>query len=213
MTNDRLIDRLVGDLKPVRRRRYGVDIAVIALLCAIELAVYLAIGPVRRDMPGAMQIVAVWWRLASLGLIALVGVAVAIASFNPAVSPRRGLRLLISLIALCLAAGWLIDASRDGWPALATRIDWRNGLQCVYEMTVLAIPALLGLGLLMRRGASTDSAGTALAVGISAAAWGAFVFVFACPFDDPLYIAIWYCVGCGLVTLLARLALPIITRW
>jgi hypothetical protein len=27
--------------------------------------------------------------------------------------------------------------------------------------------------------------GTALAAGVSSAAWGAFVFVFACPSDDP----------------------------
>jgi hypothetical protein len=65
----------------------------------------------------------------------------------------------------------------------------------------------------MRRGAPTDTAGTSLAVGIAAAAWGAFVFVFACPFDDPLYIAVWYTVGCGLVTILARLLLPRLVRW
>jgi Negative regulator of sigma F len=40
---------------------------------------------------------------------------------------------------------------------------------------------------LIRRGASTDRAGTALAAGLASAAWGAFVFVFACPSDDPLY--------------------------
>jgi hypothetical protein len=78
---------------------------------------------------------------------------------------------------------------------------------------VLSLPAVIGLGLLMRRGAPTDTGGTSLAVGITAAAWGAFVFVFACPYDDPLYIVVWYSVGCGLVTLLARLALPHLTRW
>jgi hypothetical protein len=39
------------------------------------------------------------------------------------------------------------------------------------------------------------------------------VFVFACPHDDPLYVAVWYTVGCGLVTLVARLLLPLLTRW
>jgi hypothetical protein len=65
----------------------------------------------------------------------------------------------------------------------------------------------------MRRGAPTDTSGTALAVGVAAAAWGAFVFVFACPHDDPFYIALWYALGCGLVTILARFLLPRLTRW
>ena len=75
------------------------------------------------------------------------------------------------------------------------------------------LPAVIGLGLLMRRGAPTDRGGTALAAGLAAAAWGAFVFVFACPFDDPFYVAVWYSLGCGAVTLFARFALPPLTRW
>jgi hypothetical protein len=39
------------------------------------------------------------------------------------------------------------------------------------------------------------------------------VFVFACPFNDPLYIAVWYTVGCGIVTLFSRAILPRIARW
>ena len=50
-------------------------------------------------------------------------------------------------------------------------------------------------------------------VGLAAAAWGAFVFVFACPSDDPLYIAVWYSVGCGIVVLSSRLILPRLARW
>ena len=67
------------------------------------------------------------------------------------------------------------------------------------------------LGVLIRRGAPTDRAGTALAAGLSSAAWGAFVF--ACPSDDPLYIAVWYTVGCSLVTILGRAVLIRLSRW
>jgi hypothetical protein len=37
--------------------------------------------------------------------------------------------------------------------------------------------------------------------------------VFACPFDDPFYVAVWYSLGCGTVTLFARFTLPRLTRW
>jgi hypothetical protein len=213
MSTDPLIDRLANELKPVRRRTGWSDALALLVLCAIELGLFLVMGMARSDMPMAMHLPSFWWKLAALGLIGLVSGTVAIMSLDPVRSPRRGLRWIVALIALCLASGWLLDASRDGFSTLMDRLDWRNGLQCVYEMAVLSAPAVIGLGLLMRRGAPTDTGGTALAVGITAAAWGAFIFVFACPHDDPFYIAVWYTVGCGMVTVLARLLLPTLTRW
>jgi hypothetical protein len=213
MANDPLIDRLARDLKPVRRRSAGRDAALLGLLCLVELALFLGLGAMRPDMPTAMEQPSFWWKLGSVGLIALVSAAVAVVSFDPVRSPRRGLRWLAAIIALCFAAGWAVDASRDGWPALVARVQWHEGMQCASKIVALSVPAMLGLGLLMRRGAATDSGGAALASGIAAAAWGAFVFVFACPYDDPLYIAVWYAVGCGFVTALGRLALPRLTRW
>jgi hypothetical protein len=213
MSIDPLIDRLASELKPVRRRTAWSDALALLVLCAVELGLFVVMGMARSDMPMAMHLPSFWWKLGSLGLIGLVSGTVAIMSLDPVRSPRRGLRWIVALIALCLASGWLLDASRDGFSTLIDRLDWRNGLQCVYEMAVLSVPAVIGLGLLMRRGAPTDRAGTALAAGLAAAAWGAFVFVFACPFDDPLYVAVWYSLGCGVVTLFARFTLPRLTRW
>ena len=213
MSTDSLIDRLASELKPVRRRRGWSDALALLVLCAIELGLFLVMGMGRSDMPMAMRLPSFWWKLASLGLIGLVSGTVAIMSLDPVRSPRRGLRWVVALIALSLASGWLLDASRDGFLTLIDRLDWRDGVQCVYEMAVLSAPAVIGLGVLMRRGAPTDHAGTALAAGLAGAAWGAFVFVFACPFDDPLYVAVWYSLGCGVVTLFARFTLPRLTRW
>lgn len=194
-------------------RRAGRDVLILTVVCLVEFALFLNLGAIRPDMGAAMELPSFWWKLGSLGVIAVVGATVAILSFDPAKSPRLGLRWLVAIVAMSLVAGWIIDASRAGWPILTARVDWKEGLQCAGKMVVLSIPAAIGLGLLMRRGAPTDTTGTALSVGIAAAAWGAFVFVFACPYDDPLYIVLWYGVGCGLVTLLARLLLPLLTRW
>ena len=213
MRTDPLIDRLTDELKPVRRRTAWSDALALFVLCAIELGLFLVMGMMRSDMPMAMHVPSFWWKLASLGLIGLVSGTVAIMSLDPVRSPRRGLRWIVALITVCLASGWLLDASRDGFSNLVSRLDWAAGLQCLYEMVVLSVPAVIGLGLLMQRGAPTDHAGTALAAGLAAAAWGAFVFVFACPFDDPLYVAVWYSLGCGAVTLFARFTLPRLTRW
>jgi hypothetical protein len=213
MHTEPLINRLVSELKPVRRRTALRDALALLVLAAIELGLFLALGMMRPDMPMAMHEPSFWWKLTSVGLIAVVSGAVAIMSLDPTHSPRRGLRWIVVLITLCLASGWILDASRDGVSPLIDRLDWRNGVDCLYRMVVLSVPAVIGLGLLMRRGAPTDRGGIALAAGFAAAGWGAFVFVFACRFDDPLYVALWYSLGCGAVTLFARLALPRLTRW
>ena len=214
MSHDTLVDRLASALPPVRRRRVGIDAAIVAGLVAVELALFLAIGLMRHDMPRAMDHMSFWWKLGSLGVIAAVAAPTAILSFDPARSPRRGLRLVLAAVALSLAVGWGIDVLAENGPALlVARLDWHQGLGCVWKMVALSMPPLVGLALLMRRGAATEPEASALAVGLAASALGAFVFVFACPKDDPFYIAIWYAVGCGVVTLIARLALPRLTRW
>jgi hypothetical protein len=213
MTYDSLINRLTEDLKPVRRRRLGMDLTIVAVICAVELVLFFALGFARPDMPMMMKQPSFWWRLASLGLISLISGTLAILSFNPVYTPRRGFRWLALVVVICLAFGLFINAGPVEIATIIQRLNWTNGLQCTYKMVLLSIPAVIGLGVLMRRGAPTDTRGTALLVGLAAAAWGAFVFVFACPFDDPLYIAVWYSVGCGIVTVLSRVVLPRLSRW
>jgi hypothetical protein len=213
MSFDSLIDRLSRNLKPVRPRRLWRDAAIITAICVTEIVVFFALGAALPDMPMRMQQPTFWWRLVSLGLIAMISAVPAILSFTPTYSPRRPLRRLFVVVGVCLAAGLCISAGPDDLKSLAGRIDWTDGVQCAAKMIALSVPPVLGLGVLMRRGAPTDGSGTALLVGIAGAAWGAFVFVFACPFNDPLYIAVWYTVGCGAVVLVSRATLPRLARW
>jgi hypothetical protein len=213
MAYETLIDKLAAGLKPVRRRRVWVDLVAVALICAAEIIVFFAVGAARPDMPMMMKQPTFWWRLVSLGLIAGISGILAILSFTPTYSPRRDLRWVFLIVTVCLAAGLCIGAGPDEILSIARRIDWTNGIQCAGKMIALSIPPVLALGVLMCRGAPIDRVGTALLVGTAAAAWGAFVFVFACPFDDPLYIAVWYSVGCGAVILVTRAILPRLARW
>lgn len=213
MRTDSLLDRLSQDLHPVRRRSIRRDALVLLVLGIVELAAFLGMGFMRPDMPVAMQAPSFWWKLISLGLIAVLGAGVAILSSDPVRSPRRGLRWILVCIVVIFATGWLIDAGGNGLADLLRRLDWRHGVQCVWKMVALSIPPVIALSVLIRRGAPTDLAGTALAAGLASAAWGAFVFVFACPSDDPLYIAVWYTVGCSIVTMLGRTILVRLSRW
>ena len=119
----------------------------------------------------------------------------------------------MACVAIVFATGWLTDAAGDGLAGLVDRLAWAQGLQCVWKMVALSIPPAIALGELIRRAAPADPSGTALAAGLASAAWGAYVFVFACPSDDPLYIAVWYTVGCSIVTVIGRAFFLRLSRW
>jgi hypothetical protein len=213
MRTESLVDRLSQDLRPVRPRSVKRDALVLLVLAIVEVGAFLGMGFMRPDMPTAMVAPSFWWKLTSMGLIAVLGAGAAIVSSDPVRSPRPGLRWILVCVIAIFASGWLIDAAGDGFGELVRRLDWTHGVQCVWKMVALSIPPAIALGMLIRRGAPTDRSGTTLAAGLSAAAWGAFVFVFACPSDDPLYIAVWYTLGCSIVTLAARVILMRLSRW
>src|SRR5260370_36224382 len=128
MQTDLLIDHLTNELKPVRRRTAWSDALAIVLLCAVELGLFLVMGMTRSDMPMAMHLPSFWWKLTSLGLIGLVSGTVAIMSLDPARSPRRSLRWIVALIAVCFASGCLVDASRRGFSTLTIPLHFATDL-------------------------------------------------------------------------------------
>lgn len=213
MSNDLLIEQLVSELRPARRVRPVHQIAILSLLAAIELAGFLALGTMRPDMSAALGRAAFWWKMGGLGLLALFGVSIALRSFDPTSTPRSELRRWLFLVAGLFLLGWVIDAASQGLDGLLSRLMWRMGVECLTVMTILSIPPVAALGIMMRRGAPTDRQASALAVGAAAASWGAFIFAFHCPSDDPFYIVVWYTLGCGVTTSIARLLLPRIARW
>lgn len=213
MRTELLVEKLSRDLKPVRRRSVVRDAVILCVVGILELAAFLGAGRMRPDMHPAMQTPSFWWRMASLGVIAISGVTVALMSVDPTRSPRAGLRWLAGCVAITFATGWLIDSMQGGPAELFGRLDWTMGVQCTWRMVALSVPAVIALGVLIRRGAPTDRSGTSLAAALGSAAWGAFVFVLACPSDDPLYIAVWYSVGCGIVTVVGRSILFRLSRW
>ncbi len=213
MKLDSLIDELTEDLAPVRPRRLWMDSVIVALIAAIELALLFAVGFARLDMHRMMTQPTMSWRLASFSLIAVVSGWLAIRSFDPTYSVRGSLRWLTLIVAICVVSGLFLNGAPAGIVSILDRLDWKSGVQCASKIVALSVPPLVGLALLGRRGAPTDMRRTPLLVGVSAAAWGAFAFVFSCPFNDPLYIVVWYGTGCGLVTLVSRYMLPRFARW
>ncbi|MRU29866.1 DUF1109 family protein, partial [Xylella fastidiosa subsp. multiplex] len=76
----------------------------------------------------------------TLAILAITGTFVAIQSFEPSASPRRGLRLWATLAVVTLLLGWVIDLSSAGLQVLLDRLSWQMGVECLATMTALSIP-------------------------------------------------------------------------
>jgi hypothetical protein len=214
---DSMIDALVADLGAVQPRRAWHEAMVIGGLIAIELLLFVMLRDLRPNLPAMLTTPIFWWKSGSFGMIAVIAAAALLVSLDPATThqPRlAGLwRGLAVLAPTALALGWLIDAGASGGAALLARLDWREGLDCLLSVWLLSLPLVLVFALLMRRGASTQPARSAAAAGLAAAGFGAFVFAFHCPHDDPLYVTVWYGGAVLAVAGVARLLLPRLTRW
>ena len=208
MSNESLIADLSSDLTPVQRRSMLREGGLVLALGAAELMLFLGLGVMRPDMSHMAGSPFLMWRVGSLGLLAVIACVLAIRSFSPTAHPRRGLMLACAVAVAAIVGGAFVTPDGASARALLDRINPTSGILCATWIFALSLPIVALLGALMRRAAPTQPRLSALASGIAAGACGAFVFAFCCPFNDPLYVVVWYSIGCAAVTAVARWCLP-----
>lgn len=208
MSSESLIVDLSSDLAPVQRRSMVREGGLVVTLGAVQLALFLGLGAMRPDISTMAGSPYLMWRVGSLGLLAVVACVLAIRSFSPTARPRRALMLACALAVAAIVGGMFVTPDSASERALLDRIDPVSGMLCAISIFVLSLPIMALLGALMQRAAPTQPRLSALASGIAAGACGAFVFAFCCPFNDPLYVVIWYSVGCAAAAAAARWRLP-----
>ena len=208
MSNEALILDLAADLVPVKRRSVGRETVLLLGLGAAELGLVLGFGAMRPDMGSKIGSAYMLWRLGSLAFLAGIASWVAIRSFSPPASPRRGLGLLAAFAALAAIASAFVGSAADRHRPVLERISPAQGVVCAIAILALALPMMTLLAVLMRRAAPVHPEASALSSGLAAGACGALIFAFCCPMNDPLYVVVWYSVGTALVAATARWLLP-----
>lgn len=207
MSNDALIADLSAGLSPVRRRSAWREVALLALLGGVEASLFLGLGLMRPDMGQMIGSAYMQWKLGSLALVAGMSFTTAIASLVPTASPRKGIMMAVALAAVAMIAGLFVAPVPPGG-AMHMTIPQAYGPLCALSIILLSLPMLAGLAVLMRRGAPSHPEGSALAAGLAAGSWGALLFAFCCPANDPLYVIIWYAAGCAVVAAASRWLMP-----
>ena len=212
MASKRLIDGLVDGLTPVRPRSRWRDVMLVVLVAAAELFLVMAFQPMRHDMMAAATQPMFWWKVGGSLCITVAGVAALIVLLTPDAAPRAGRRWILGAAAAVLIAGLsLIGAGAMPMPGAMP--DWREGLDCVRWCFVYGLPMLAVTVFVARRAAPARPRAAATAAGVASTGWGAVVFSWTCPYDNPVYITLWFGLALIAGALAGRLLLPRLLRW
>jgi len=132
------------------------------------------------------------------------------------VRPGAPARLQIAVLAfvpLVLAAGVLMEMMVLPVPSWGTRLIGSNGLVCLVSIPLFALPMLIAEIFALRQGAPTQPALAGVVAGLFAGGVAAAIYAAHCPDDSPLFVALWYSLGIGIVALAGGLAGRLALRW
>jgi len=212
-TND-LIDKLVADYvaepppKPVAHRLVMAIIGGLAISAALFS---ITLGP-RPDILSALST----WRFdikwADNLVLVIAAAWVALRLSRPITTPPSAMRALMVPALLLLAAVTyeLVTVPASEWPARAMGV---NGVMCLANIIFLSVLPLTATLYALRQGAPMSPALAGAAAGLLAGALGATVFAMHCTNDSPLFVAIWYTLAIGLMSMFGLLIGRHVLRW
>jgi hypothetical protein len=173
-----LTDRLVADLRPVRRLRPAVVLAVCVLLQAVVLATVVAAWR-RPDLRHVLGEPLYLFEVAACALLAAGAAWLAALAAIPDRAPRAG--WLVLLVVLALAA---LGPFADGAPGPAVGA----GVGCVVGTILIAALPWAVLVLVLRAGAPVAPATAGTLAGAAAFLVGAAGMRLVCPQDTSAHL-------------------------
>ncbi|MQT11089.1 NrsF family protein [Segnochrobactrum spirostomi] len=210
-TND-LIAALVADgpKRAVPQARYAALVLAVAL--PLAAAIFLITLHVRPDIALALGTVRFPFKFVVTLSLAVPAAALALRLGRPDATPRRP-AIVLALPLTLLAAGLGFEAATIPSDAWAARWIGSNALFCLFAIPFLSLVPLAAIMLVLRHGAPADPRLAGLVGGLAAGAIGATLYAAHCPDDSPFFVATWYAIAIGGVTLVGRWLGPRLLRW
>ncbi|MBX9741647.1 MAG: NrsF family protein [Beijerinckiaceae bacterium] len=212
MKTDDLIHALSQDAairEPAPDRTLAIALAVGGVAAAIVFA--LLLGP-REDFPEALHEARFVFKFILTGTLTAVAAMLASSFVRPtAPADARGWLLLAPLALIVGALALEMFATPSGeWAELLVGTNW---LVCLTYVPIIAAAPLAALVAAMRRGAPTQPALAGALAGLASGALAAMLYAAHCPDDSPFFVAVWYGLAIGIVTVAGAFAGHRLLRW
>ena len=212
MKTDDLVQALVADRAAVQRP-IGTQLAW-ALGIGLVLSAagfWHALGP-RPDFVQAAGTMRFDVKVIEVVLLAATALALVLQVGRPV--PVTGWRVaaLAAAPALLVATviAELVAVPSGQWLA---RLVGTNSRVCLTAIPLMSLPLLAAFMLVLRRGAPVARTAAGAVAGLAASGLAAVLYATHCPDDSPLFVAVWYSIAIGGVTLLGAVLGRFLLRW
>ena len=212
MRTDDLVHALVADRHGAQTsigRQFALAIAIGYAISAAAFWVTLGFRPdiaaaaftVRFDLKVVEALLLAATAAALVLRLARPGAGTALQTIVLAVAP---VLLVIAVIAELL----IVPVSQ--WQA---KLVGDNSLVCLTAIPLLSLPLLAAMLLALRHGAPTSRGAAGAAAGLVAGGLAAALYATQCTDDSPLFVATWYSIAIGAVTVLGAVLGRRLLRW
>jgi hypothetical protein len=214
MRTDDLINTLVADHAAQPRPRsigHGLVMAIIGGL-AISGALFAITLGVRPDIMSALSTWRFDLKLGDNLVLVIAATWVALRLSRPTTTPLSAMRALLvpALLLLGAVVYELVTIPASAWPSRAMGM---NGVMCLANIISLSVVPLTAASYALRQGAPLSPGVRGAVGGLLAGALGATVFAMHCTNDSPLFVAIWYALAIGLMSMFGLAVGRHVLRW
>jgi len=211
MKTEELIRALAAD----ERRMVPVwSVLIAALLAAGVLSALIfsvRLGP-RPDIAAVALDPRFLFKFAVTLLLAGTALAAALRLARPGANTAYWLLALAAAPAL-LVFGALVELFAMPSSTWSARLVGTNWSYCLTYVPLLSLPLLAAALIAMRHGAPTRPALAGAVAGLLAGGLGAALYAAHCTDDSPLFVATWYTIAIGGVTIVGSLLGRFVLRW
>jgi len=181
----------------------GISIAGLLLMCT---------AGTRPDLAAAIRTYRVEFKIGLTLLVAVLATRLAFQIGRPD-APLRNLATALLLPLVLLMAAALSEFNVV--PQAEWFVKWVGKFPgfCMFIIPSLSFAPLVALLLALRRGAPENPTLSGAVAGLAAGGIGAAIYAWHCPDDSPLFLATWYSMAVGLVTLTGAIAGRHVLRW
>lgn len=213
MKTDQLIAMLATGAEAVEPRAWQRRPALAAAtgLVAATLLIVMFVG-VREDLQEAMRLPMFWIKqgfplvLAGAAFVAVTRLA------RPGVILGSTVLWLLVPVAIIwvMAAVQLLGAAPEARAALVFGKTW---MECIVSVSLLALPAFMGLFVALRLLAPTQPVCAGAMAGLLSGAIAAAAYALHCPEMDAPFIGVWYLLGMLIPAAVGAVAGSRLLRW
>jgi hypothetical protein len=211
MTDKFDIAALVDDLEPVTALNPRRPLLIAAAITALMMVLIAWTQGMRADIiaghPDAMFLI-------RAGILLLLGSATAhavTAMASPAVGKsNNGWQIALAAAVVFPLSALIIAATGDIGPAM---VAMQSGMECLTYSAIGGLATAVPMVLALRRGAPTSPTRAGWMVGIASGGLGAFAYNLHCPYNNIVYIGLWYTLAVAGCAVVGRLVVPRMIRW